>query len=241
MRKKFIVVAVLSVLISFVSIADEVQVDRLVYQTSETKVHAEYDHDAGTGGSGLLSWSDGFQAKLGYQGGLFPKTYYCDVAGSADGGVDTSSQGVASALFNALTLTVNLYTDSGHTQSVGSFEIALWGTLGYEEHETGVTPPDPGTGASALYGSALVSMIDFSVTDGSTNYVWSDTTGLSSVAGFTATTTSLSPNNIPDYNPTDWSSDNCVLTVLADETAIPEPATLALLGLGSLLLRRRRA
>lgn len=225
--------------IPFGTEAQEVNSVDLVYEALESNVRADFDADGGTtANTGLLNWSSGYKAQLKVVGSIFPDTAYCDVNGVVDNGVCTSSQGVASATFDTVSLHVDLYRDSGKTDYLGYFEASLWSTTAYTEAETQVdTPPDPGTDASALYGSALIVMDVWDVND----YEWYDVEGSTSIAGLTASTTNLDDtgNNISDYQ-SDWFSNNCLLTVTADETAIPEPATMALLGLGAAVLTRKR-
>ncbi len=62
--------------------------------------------------------------------------------------------------------------------------------------------------------------------------------GIGLKAGIIANITLPYETGIEDYSE-DYASDNVIVTLYADEGVIPEPATIALLSLGGLLLRKR--
>ena len=68
-------------------------------------------------------------------------------------------------------------------------------------------------------------------------YQWSELIG--AMGGMTATTSVLTQVNISDYL-SNWDSDNTIITIMADESGIPEPVTICLLGLGGLALLKKR-
>jgi len=105
------------------------------------------------------------------------------------------------------------------------------------EDETGVD-------TNALNGRSVVTIDSFVYKDGDDNvspdYVWQD--GVGSKAGFIVNTTLGSPADFTSYASQNYSSGNTSLALYADESILPEPLTLTLLGLGGLFcLRKRRA
>jgi hypothetical protein len=144
---------------------------------------------------------------------------------------DTSSGGLASATFTTGSFTVNFYalSDTLKTTSLGSTTGEFYPGWTYKEGEVLENP-------SKLYGSVPMELTSWTLL----GYAWSE--GLYSEGGLTATTTNINPTNISDYQ-SNWSSNNTVVRILADETGIPEPATITLLGLGitGLISRRKRS
>jgi hypothetical protein len=116
--------------------------------------------------------------------------------------------------------------DSGKTTPLGNTTGEIYPGWLYNEGET---QQDPNT----LYGSSPMRLTSWTLP----GFNWSE--GLYVMGGLTATTTNMTPVNISDYQ-TDWSSKNTLVKLLADQTGIPEPASILLLGLGGLALIRKR-
>jgi hypothetical protein len=179
--------------------------------------------------TGQLVWSKGGVAKLYDDGGAI-SNLRVNVSATFSGVTDMSSGGLASASFSVGSFNIDFYSDISKTIYIGSVvgEIYPGGFWLYNEGETQENP-------SRLYGSAPMRLTSWTLT----GYSWAESLG--AMGGVTATTTNLTPTNISDYQ-SDWSSKNTIVKILADETGIPEPATVCLLGLGALgLIRRKRA
>ena len=155
--------------------------------------------------------------------------------GMTDLNPSTPAPSQAKARFTACAWTISMSdTGTGNTIDVGG-DLVLGGPWnGYLEEEDG---PD----TNHLLGAAWVR-----VTSASTNIVglgWE--AGVNPIAGMQATTAvdevgGVIAADIDNYQ-TDWSSEDVILLIYTDESnVVPEPATIGLLALGTLVLARRR-
>lgn len=203
------------------------EIDLEIYQIDNIAVNSDY-----YAATGQLQWSQGGIASLKHQTGS--DKYRVTVNGLWTDVTDlTQPGGLAEASFASGSFDITFYdmTDPGKTNPIASLAGVLY--PGYDYHE-GETQENP----SELYGSAPIRLTSWNVP----GYTWAETVGPSGdMGGLTATTSNLfgTLGDIADYQ-SDWDSDNTIVTILADESGIPEPTTIALLGFGALVLLRRR-
>jgi hypothetical protein len=213
-------------LLFFVTIpASATIVDKVVFEIDSLSVNSDF-----YASTGQLVWSNGGIATLRYAGGT--AKYRVTVNATWSDLTDLSQPGgKAKASFGSGSFMASFFnlSDSGKTNPIASAGGTLYSSFNFNEQETQENP-------SELYGAAVVQLTSWNVP----GFTWLE--GLYSPAGLTATTSNISPTNIVNYQ-SDWSSDNTIVTLLADESGIPEPATICLLGLGAagLISRRKRA
>jgi len=184
--------------------------------------------------TGKLEWKAGASATLNTtEGDSIPAsvTVIANFQLVADGSAD----GWAKGTFNVLDWQFNFVGTGGEFGHIEG--NAVGGTTYVEVEGTENTLPfgDPWINAGHLYGAAIVNVTesDFSQFGGAH---WEDVDG--GLARLKSET--LVAPTFDSYSQS-YSTNLSALFLYADETVIPEPATMALLGLGALLLRRRRA
>jgi hypothetical protein len=220
--KKFFCVSVCTLLLaSAVAFADPI--NKVVFEIQDLGVTANFTSNGTIANCGTLNWINGTIAKVyTTTGGIV--LCHPHVTATFNDGLDTSAGGVASASFGNMNFSVSLYNIPG-TVLIGTMTGSLYGSFHYAEHE--ISP----SGGSVLDGAAVIKLTSFNVP----GYNWVENIG--DPAGLRSETSLTS--DIANYQ-SNWSSSNAVITVLADESGIPEPATIGLLTLGGLLLRRKK-
>lgn len=174
--------------------------------------------------AGTLAWSEGVEIFILDDESTLYGPYDVVVASTFTGGYDTSAGGIASATFTAGSWSVLVKDGSTDIMTITGNLISS-----YNEVETG-----PGF----LYGGAVANVSSITVHDAS---YFGPTVSFDGGNTIGVTGSTILPGDINDYL-SDWSSGNVIINLYADETVIPEPATMTLLGLGVLgLLRKRRA
>lgn len=231
--KKFVVFAAMAVVFSALPVQAEFITGLGIGIDLLQDFGASANFNAGTK---TITWSGGVDGWLMTNDGQFvpfsalPNFESCPVNAAFTIMTDTSSGGLASARFTAGAWDISVIADGITVASLTGHVVN-----NYNETETGV-------GTDALNGRAIV-VVDSSYFNQS---YWmplvGDTIGWDGVgelAGIIGDITLPYGTNIQDYS-TSYATDNVIITLLADESQIPEPATMSLLALGGLLLRRKK-
>jgi hypothetical protein len=155
--------------------------------------------------------------------------------------LDDSSDGDAKAVF---------YNNANPNPDRGKWSLNVWAPLDTTHLETNIIATLSGHVVGRyyedeiqddkLYGRAVVMVDSVELLPGlfGDPAVWDG--GEWSLAGIKADITLPTNSNFGDYDTDSYITSNTIITIVSDETTIPEPVTIALLGLGSLVGLRRR-
>lgn len=225
--KKCNVILVLLLFVAVVSVS-QAELIQKVQLTSLSGVSASYDHTTGT-----TSWSQGASGWLMTSEYNTVSFTNVSMSGTFSGAVDTSSGGLASAIFNSGTW--NMHLEKGEL----NIDIAGHSVGNYVETEGKFQAGHIDGRGIVIVDSATFSLGDYGW--GAVQLNWEGGTG--SQSGLIADIALPNGgNDFGSYATDNYNSTNSIISLWADESVVPEPATLCLLGLGGLgLLRRRRA
>ncbi|OHB49844.1 MAG: hypothetical protein A2Y10_09470 [Planctomycetes bacterium GWF2_41_51] len=219
--KKFIITAMMVMLFVSAVHADIVKIGIDIFQGLGAS--ANYN------GAGQSVWSGGAGGWILTDGGEFKfleNDIDISISATINGMADTSQNGTASAVFSSATWTINL---SRNESSVAYFRGHLFGN--YNELEFG---------NNQLEGRGVVTIDEISfdntywqgILNGAVVWNGGDKAGI--ISNITVPGTGF------DSYAQSYSSNNMILTLYADESMIPEPATMTLLAIGALSLIRKR-
>ncbi len=178
--------------------------------------------------SQTLTWSGGASGTAITTGFSIFNFDQATVSATIDG--LTTNPANSSAQFSNMSWSMSLVDTSNPLWTLDVSGTLKAGTTWLEE----ITAPD------FLIGEGLVMVDSFSINlDGGSVAGWEG--GANDVAALQSSTTFATGTGPSDFL-SDYTTDNTTIVLSADETVIPEPATLSLLGLGALaLVKRRRA
>ena len=223
-------IVLILILLAMPAVSDAALVKQ-VQVTQAVGAYAHYDAATGTitwtGGAGGWLMTDAFDVVTFDDGA---------VTASFTGITDLSSGNLADALFSSGTWSLT-FTGSGWLQPV--FTMSGHVVNNYRETETGVQTNKLDGRAFVVVDAAVFTLGFFDAWFGvPVSMEWEG--GLGTLAGLIADVTlpDLDPG-ITDYQ-SDYDSTNLIITLWADEGVVPEPATMMLFGLGSLLIFRRK-
>jgi len=224
-----------SILIFVVLLVPAVVNATLVKQVQLTQATGGYaNYDSGTG---TITWSGGGGGWLLTDDYGYVSFTDSDITGTFSGVTDTSSGNLASALFASGSWSLQfefggwlnpVFTISGHTAG------------NYAETETGVD-------TNKLDGRSIVIVDDAQFTLGffedyfntsGVSMEWEG--GIGTYAGLIADVTLPITPDFTNYTTQDYASTNLIVTLWADESQVPEPATITLFGAAGLFLLRRK-
>lgn len=231
MKKYLCLSAVILAVFVSLSYADPMEIEGVKIVLQQTLgVAADFD-----AASGIITWSGGVDGWFMTEAGDFqflssaPGFESAPVTAEFSLITDLSSGGQAKARFAAGSWSIGVIANGN---SVANLTGHVQGN--YNEMETG-----PET--DALEGRA-VAIVDTATFD---NTYWESAIGYAisweaagSAAGMIANIALDEGANIQNYQ-SDYSSNNVIVTLYADESMVPEPATMALFALGGLFLRKR--
>lgn len=185
---------------------------------------SDFDADAGSGGNGLQTLQSTNGAYVYTDDIYAPPISFAtsDILATFEDTTDTSGGGVASAEFGSGAWQIQLF------DSDSQLVMDMSGTVDwYDELETA---------DNAVDGRGILTLGSVSLGGELTGHDWASTNGKS---GLLTSIVNAQPSPLTSYQ-TDWSSNNVMLMLYADSSTIPEPATIMLLGLGAVVLARRR-
>lgn len=230
MNKKVLSFVIVLVVFSVVSVASAEMITEIQLLVG-LGLTSSFDADGGSGtGSQTMQSTNGALVitDVNPSGTMFTKTNFSLTFDDCDG--SASAGGTAAASFGSGTWMAELYNPAND----GDLVLSISGTVDwYNELETNPNAID-GQGIVTIdVGSVFLNFGYWGL--GSS---WASGNGKSAIASMIS---NIAPTPLEDYN-SDWSSSNVMLLVYADSSAIPEPATIALLGLGAVaLIRKKRA
>lgn len=186
---------------------------------------SSFDADGGLGGDGLQTLVSTNGAYVYTDDIYAPPISFAasDILCTFEQTTDTSSGGIASAWFDSGAWRIKLF-------SSGNLVLDMSGGVDwYDELETA---------ANTVDGRGIVSIGSVYLAGELAGHQWASTNGKS---GLISSIVNAQPQPLTSYQ-TDWSSNNVMMLLYADSSAIPEPATIMVLGLGAvgLLGRKRR-
>lgn len=185
-------------------------------------MESDFDADAGSGGNGLqtfVSTNGAYVQMDDYEVISFATS---DVLATFEDMMDTSSDGVASAEFGSGAWSVQIF------DPCSVLVLDMSGTVDwYDEIETT---------DNAVSGKGIVTLGSVSLGGELLGHDWASTNGKS---GLFSGISNAQPQPLTGYQ-TDWSSGFVWMTLYADSSVVPEPATIMLLGLGAVVLARKR-